>query len=191
MAIVASKIRWLGLALRCATRKPQSLSLEVKNMAWIDEQIDEYVESSFSLLESAQEKLEKEYGLGHFNRWDLDQEKEELTFSSSSGPEVICKVYALGSYGKGYWKWAWANSSLIEKFSSKSQIMRKLGTLSGLDIFENEAFEADENMPWEIAGMALKEIGGLGVYRCPSNSSDLFVVIENITSNKANSHGQI
>ena len=58
--------------------------------------------------------------------------------------------------------------------------MRKLGPLSGLDVFENEAFKADENMPWEIAGMALKEIGGLGVYRCPSKSSELFVIIDGI-----------
>jgi Family of unknown function (DUF6882) len=153
-------------------------------MVWTDAQIDEYVEDSLNLLESLQDKLEIEYGLGHFERWDLDQEKEQLTFSNSSGPEMICKVSALGTYGNGYWKWAWANSSLVDSFSCKSKIMRKLGPLSGLEVFENEAFEADENMPWEIAGMALKEIGGLGIYCCPSESSELFVVIESITSNK-------
>jgi len=153
-------------------------------MTWTDEQIDKYVEDSFNLLEAVQGKLEVEFGLGHFERWDLDQEKDELTFSDSSGPAIVCKVYALGTYGNGYWKWAWANSSLVDSFSNKSKIMRKLGPLSGLDIFVNEAFEADENMPWEIAGMALKEIGGVGVYRCPSKSSELFVVIESITSNK-------
>ena len=51
-----------------------------KNMTWTDEQIDEYVEDSFNLLESMQDKLEKEYGLGHFERWDLDQEKGRAYF---------------------------------------------------------------------------------------------------------------
>jgi hypothetical protein len=153
-------------------------------MTWTDAQIDEYVAESFKLLESVQGKLEKEFGLGHFERWDLDQESKDLTFSNSSGPAVTCKVYALGTYGSGFWKWAWANSSLLESFSIKSRKMKKLGPTSGLDVFELESFEADENMPWEISGMALKEIGGLGVYRCPSKTSELFVVIESITSNK-------
>lgn len=153
-------------------------------MTWTDAQFDEYVADSFNLLESVQDKLEKEYGLGHFERWDLDQEKRELTFSNSSGPNITCKVYALGTYANGGWKWAWANSSLLKSFSNKSKNMQKLGLLSGLGVFELEVFEADESMPWEIAGMALKEIGGIGVYRCPSKSSELFVVIEDITSNK-------
>jgi len=90
-------------------------------MTWTDAQIDEYVAESFKLLESVQGKLEKEFGLGHFERWDLDQESKDLTFSDSSGPAVTCKVYALGTYGSGFWTWAWANSSLLESFSIKKQ----------------------------------------------------------------------
>jgi len=154
-------------------------------MAWTDAQIDEYVAGAFKLLESVQDQLEKEYGFGHFERWDLDQESRNLTLSNSSGSAVTCKVYALGTYGGGFWKWAWANSSLLDGFSRKSNEMKKLASIIGLDVFEAESFEADENMPWEIAGMALKEIGGLGVYRCPSKQSELFVLIESITSNNA------
>jgi len=153
-------------------------------MTWSDEQIDQYVEDSYALIEAAQAKLEEEYGLGHFERWDLDQEKAELVFSNASGPEIVCKVFALGTYGGGFWKWAWANDSLLKSFSEKSTQLQKLGAVTGLDVFEQEAFEADEDMPWEISGMALKEIGGLGVYRCPAKSSGLFVVIEDIASRK-------
>jgi len=160
-------------------------------MTWTDAEIDEYVESSFKLLETVQDKLEKEFKLGHFDQWYMNQEKAELTFSNSSSSQVTCKVYALGTYGNGHWKWAWANSSLLDSFSNKSKIMQKLGSVSGLEIFELETFEADENMPWEICGMALKEIGGLGVYRCPSNTSGLFVIIESITSNNQQSQTRL
>ena len=153
-------------------------------MAWSEEQFDQYVEEAYALIESAQSKLEQQYGLGHFERWDLDQTTEKLVFSNSSGPAVTCNVYALGTYGGGIWKWAWANDSILPSFSQKSRGLKKLASLSGMDVFELEAFEADESMPWEISGMALKEIGGLGVYSCPSKSSSLFVVIDRVASNQ-------
>ena len=99
--------------------------------------------------------------------------------------QILQEMYGLlGTPGGGYWKWAWASSSLVEKFANKSRVMRTLAPLSGLEFFDLEAFEADENMAWEIAGMALKETGGIGIYRCPSKSSDLFVVIERVASNR-------
>jgi len=151
-------------------------------MTWTDAEIDKYIDSSFKLVETTQNKLEKEFNLGHFEQWSLNQEKAELTFSSPSKPQVSCKVFALGTYASGYWQWAWASASLDETFVSKSKIMQKLGTSSGLNLFESPAFKADESMPWELAGMALQEIGGIGVYRCSSTSSDLFVIIESIAS---------
>ncbi|MBL4638194.1 MAG: hypothetical protein JKY76_02415 [Proteobacteria bacterium] len=151
-------------------------------MTWTDAEIDKYIDSSFKLVETTQNKLEKEFNLGHFEQWSLNQEKAELTFSSSSKAQVTCKIFALGTYANGYWQWAWASSSLVDSFANKSKIMQKLGTVSGLNLFESAAFPADESMTWELAGMALKEIGGIGVYRCSSTSSDLFVIIESITS---------
>lgn len=153
-------------------------------MTWTDEQIDRYVEDSFQFLEEAQDRLQKDFGIGQYNRWDLDQETSALSFSDLNRPTLHCSVYALGTFGGGVWKWAWSNPSLIDSFSSTSRKMRELAAQSGLDIFEKDEFEADENMPWEICGMALREIGGLGVYRCPAKTSDLFVVITTVSSNQ-------
>lgn len=153
-------------------------------MTWTDEQIDRYVEDSVQLLEEAQDRLQKDFGIGHYDRWDLDQETSALSFRDSNRPPLNCSVYALGTFGGGVWKWAWSNSSMIDSFSNTSKKMRELAAKSGLDIFEMDAFEADENMPWEICGMALTEIGGLGVYRCPAQTSDLFVVITAVSSNQ-------
>ena len=153
-------------------------------MTWTDEQTDQYVEDSFQFLEEAQDRLQKDFSIGQYRHWNLDQETSVLSFIDSSRPTLYCSAYALGTFGGGVWKWAWSNSSLIDSFSSTSRKMQKLGAQSGLDIFEMDAFEADENMPWEICGMALREIGGLGVYRCPTKTSDLFVVITTVSSNQ-------
>lgn len=153
-------------------------------MTWTDEQIDRYVEDSFQFLEDAQDRLQKDFGIGHYDRWDLDQETAALNFSDSSRPTLHCTVYALGTFGSGIWKWAWSNPSLGDSFSATSKQMRELADKSGLEIFELDSFEADESMPWEICGMALREIGGLGVYRCPAKTSDLFVVITKVSSNQ-------
>ena len=49
-------------------------------MTWTDEQIDEYVEDSFNLLESVQDKLEKEYGMGLLSDRILIKKKKSLLF---------------------------------------------------------------------------------------------------------------
>jgi hypothetical protein len=78
-------------------------------MASTDEQVDEYVEDSIELLETAQVELEKKYGIARFERWDLYQDRGQLVFSDDTGVVLTCNVCAIGTYANGKWLWAWAN----------------------------------------------------------------------------------
>jgi len=101
-------------------------------MAWKDAQFVQFVEDSIDLLKKAQIDLEHNFGLGRFERWDLDQDREQLIFSDDTGLVISCGVYALGTIGGDYWKWAWTNSSLLEGLSTRSRGMQKLGPISGM-----------------------------------------------------------
>jgi len=50
-----------------------------------DDEFESFIEASVDNLEAKQNNLEEKYGLGHFDRYDLDVENEIITFSSSNG----------------------------------------------------------------------------------------------------------
>ena len=61
-------------------------------MAWTDEQVSEFVGDSIDLLEKAQIEIENKFSLGRFERWDLDQDLEQLIFSDDTGLLLNCDV---------------------------------------------------------------------------------------------------
>lgn len=61
-------------------------------MAWTDEQVSEFVEDSIDLLEKAQIEIENKFSLVRFERWDLDQDLEQLIFSDDTGLVLNCDV---------------------------------------------------------------------------------------------------
>lgn len=149
-------------------------------MSWTDAQIDAYFDDCFSKLESAQAALERRFNIGHYPRWNIDQTRGELIFSDEIATRLTCAVFALGTHGGEQWKWAWANPSILDAFSCKSRELQSLATETGLEIFQMNGFAAEEHMPWQLCGIALDRLGGMGVYRCPSSSADLYVIISDI-----------
>lgn len=65
-------------------------------------------------LQSAQTTLIDEFGLGDWERWDWDMEKQELVFSHEGRRRVIASVTFVGTYStnSGTWMWAWGNDSV-------------------------------------------------------------------------------
>jgi hypothetical protein len=145
-----------------------------------DAEFDRYVAESVDLFRSSAERMNNEYDIGQYEQWNLDQSRATLEFLRDSRIALSCRIIALGSYTSGSWKWAWANDSLLPQIAADSTKPKALKEKTGMDIFEMATFEATSEMPWEIAGMALREIGGLGIYRCPSRASDLFVLIKEV-----------
>src|SRR5688572_12372966 len=120
------------------------------------------------------------YGIGQYEQWSLDQPRGTLEFLRDSRIALSCPIIALGSFTAGSWKWAWANDSLLPQLTAESAKLKALKERTGMEIFEMASFEATNEMPWELSGMALRELGGLGAYRCPSRASDLFVIIKEV-----------
>ena len=149
-------------------------------MAMTNDQFDAFVADSVRLVQETAGALNSRYGIGDFNKWDLDQESATLVFSNDSKKRAVCSVAAIGSIAKGAWRWAWANSSILPPLSVESSKLKALAETTGMDIFSNESLVIDDDMPWELCGMALKELGGLGVYRCGTSEPSLFVIIKSV-----------
>ena len=149
---------------------------------WSDNQIDSYVDQCMKDMEALQDKLQAEFGFGSFERFDFDVPNGALIFSSGGQPKLRCEICFICSTQEslGTLQWAWANKSLPEDLTSESLHLKAMSEVTGLEIFSMPVWEASEQEGWEMAAIALKKLGGIGVYRCPTGDSVLFVLIKSV-----------
>jgi len=147
-----------------------------------DDEFDSFIETSFDNLEAKQSSLEEKYGLGHFDRYDLDVENEIITFSSSNGKRLKANFIPIGTFSpdKSSWMWAWNNQAFTGSLRAKSEKLQSLAELTGFEMFTNPTAEVDENMAWEMVAMSINVLESQGVYRAPANNLWYFYALDSI-----------
>ena len=123
-----------------------------------DAEFDSFVASCNAELEQKQAALEQRFRLGTHARWGYDGNTGLLTFADNRGITVVqAETTQIGSYSTNSqtWKWAWANGSIPDAQRVKSARLKGLYDVTGINVFQQEAFVADEQMPWEIAAMSV------------------------------------
>jgi hypothetical protein len=165
-------IRWLASALLFAA--PGAWSGEAE---WL-----RLLEASNANLEKTQRALESQFHLSDYERFDVAQDSGELVFSSPGKADVIAKVVFVGSYAfrSETWLWAWANSSINDSLTGKLAIVRKYGETHGLRQLTERGWSSNEDEGWELAAVVNCLLKGKGVYRAPSKSTVLWLVMTDV-----------
>ncbi|MFP8778342.1 DUF6882 domain-containing protein [Hydrogenophaga sp. RWCD_12] len=147
-----------------------------------DDEFQNFVDDCFNQLEKKQDYLQETFALGAHARWHVDQISEKLQFFDSTDRLVVqATVINIGSFAanSNTWKWAWANDSVPPGLRKKSEPLKELSTVTGLDLFSSvdPVSVEDENMAWEVAAMCVHHLNALGAYRAPSSSRPLAVFL--------------
>ena len=142
-----------------------------------DEEFDAFLAKVQDELESKQAELNSTYGLGEMKRWWFEQQDAKLQFFDRNDRLAVeADVIGIGSFSSksSSWKWAWSNPTFIPELRERALPLKQLEAFTGFDLFGNEgAFSiAGEAMAWELAAMAVHQLGALGCYRAPASSSD-------------------
>jgi hypothetical protein len=147
-----------------------------------DDQFQKYIDTCFEELEKKQQNLIDNFGFGSFDKYEHDFDKEELYFLNNGKVEVVAKIVPLGSFNSdsNTWMWAWANEAFPTELQLKSAQLKQLEEITGFEMFGNKMAEIEEDMTWEIAGMALNLLKFEGVYRGPANNTQYFYAMENV-----------
>lgn len=147
-----------------------------------DDEFESFIDTSIDNLEAKQSNLEEKYGLGYFDRYDLDVENEVITFSSSSGKRLKATFIPIGTFSpdKSSWMWAWNNQAFTDSLRAKSEKLQSLSDLTGFEMFTNPTAEVDENMAWEMVAMSIHILESQGVYRAPANDLCYFYALDSI-----------
>jgi hypothetical protein len=147
-----------------------------------DDEFESFIETSFDNLEKKQNSLEEIFGLGHFDRYDLDVENEIITFSSSDDKSVKANFIPIGTFSpdKNSWMWAWNNQAFTDSLRAKSKKLQSLSDLTGFEMFTKPTAEVDEDMAWEMVAMSVHVLKSQGVYRALANNLWYFYALDSV-----------
>ena len=142
-----------------------------------DEEFDAFLAKVNDELESKQAELNSSFGLGEMKRWWFEQESATLQFFDRNDRLAVeADVIGIGSFSSksSSWKWGWSNPTFTPELREKALPLKRLQACTGFDLFGNEGTFSisGEAMAWELAAMAVHQLGALGCYRALASSPD-------------------
>jgi hypothetical protein len=147
-----------------------------------DQEFDAYLGSALAELKSKQRYLETEFGLGRYDRFFVDYEKEELQFFSGDQVTLCFSIIAVGSHvpAKNSWRWSWSNPSLPDSIRKKASAVQQLSEITGFDLFRQPAASVDEAMAWEFVALSCRLFCAMGAYSMPQQHLRAYVLLASI-----------
>ncbi|HLJ84590.1 MAG TPA: hypothetical protein VKT51_10495 [Candidatus Eremiobacteraceae bacterium] len=146
-------------------------------------EFDKYKHEAVHLLASKNEALSERFGIFRFGDYYYDLDKGTVVFSSlAQDNQVVATIQAAGSISKrsSTWLWAWANDSLPVDIYKSLIGVREFGRANGLSILTQPTCVASEFTGWELTSVAARIVDARGIYRFPSEKSELFVLLTDI-----------
>jgi hypothetical protein len=149
-----------------------------------DPEFDAFLAARVEAFERKQDDLRGRYGLGTHARWDYDQPSGRLRFLNAAGRTVVeAAVTPISTWSAAAdtWQWEWANPAIVEPGRSQAARLRALyDATDGLECFHAELFDCDEVQAWQLAALAVGQLGAEGCYAGPAGVAVVFLAIDRI-----------
>ena len=128
----------------------------------------------------------KAWGLGTFDRWDIDQEVGDLVFSNADGTKAVAPAQIIGSFSTNdnSWLWAWDNPSIVDGLKLHSRKLREYGEQHGIEKLTTRKWTGTEDDAWAMAALAVRLCEAQGAYRGPAGTSYVFMTFGEVKISK-------
>lgn len=144
-----------------------------------DEQFDAFLDICYKELEEKQEKMFENYKIGTYEDYWFDQMTRTIQFKNNGCVGVEFYIVCVGTWAhkKDTWMWGWANSSFVQEIRFDAEKLKKLKEITGYELFEEEGFDCDETMAYELTAFAVHHLNAIGMYKIPGERSHLFLAL--------------
>jgi len=136
-------------------------------------------------LQEKNRRLEAEFRIGAWPRYDYDLDAGTLIFSESGVAKVVAEIQVVGttSAKAGNWLWAWGNAHWPADRIADAEQVRAFGETHGIgELVSNYVTDEDLNaLGWELTAVAIRVTDALGAYRPPSDTGALFLLYRTVT----------
>ena len=143
----------------------------------------EWADEAFDHLRAKQARLNEDYGIGAFDRYDYNLDAGFLTFSGEAGPKVIAAIQVVGTTSSKNWLWGWANSHWPVISVEDMPRVREYGVDHGIqELTEEFGFGKDlTGLGWRFTAVAVRLLDAVGAYRpSPTERGSIFLLIRSI-----------
>jgi len=147
-----------------------------------EEEFSDFAHEALHELMQLNENYHEQFRIGDYERWFYDLERGTLTFSHHGVPHVVAAIQVVGSLSTrtSSWLWSWANESIPKEMSNAFLAVREFGQRHNVLKLTQDYWEATEDEGWEMSAVAVRVLGGKGVYRCPGESGFLFLLLTDV-----------
>jgi hypothetical protein len=140
---------------------------------------EDLVHTSQRYLEECQGRLQQDYRLGSWPRYDWSQVTRQLIFSDGGRPKVAADMQFIGSFAvkPQTWLWAWSNDSIAAELREAVSAVRDYGEAHDLPHLTTPEWPAGEIDGWEMTSIAAFLLQAKGAYRSPNERSHMFMIM--------------
>lgn len=140
---------------------PQSMKLQAAGLA------------KFQSKENAAAK----WGVGSFERWELDQNHGIVKFVNADGTGIYAEAQVIGSFDplNQTWEWAWNNPYVAQPLKVDALKVKAYGEEKHLADLTTPKFSANESTALGFAGFALTIAAADAVYR--GKAADITIIV--------------
>jgi hypothetical protein len=169
-------------AMRHKVRLAGFLALLLTGCLGRSSEYEHYVHEACADLQRRQDKLIEEYQISTWERYDWNQDKQELVFSQQGQPKVIAKIQFVGSFSNrsNTWRWAWANDTVVPGMKQDVILVKAFGEQRGWKRLVTPQWNADEQDGWDMTAVAVRLLNAKGAYRTPDEDGLTFMIIKDI-----------
>jgi hypothetical protein len=121
-------------------------------------------------------RVESEFRIGSWPRYDFDLENHELVFSENGVPQVIADIRVVGTVQGDEWEWSWENPNLPHASTCEMSRVRTFGQNRNYERLTTAFLTADEFLGWECAAIAAYALDAKGAYRARTEVGFIYFV---------------
>jgi hypothetical protein len=137
-----------------------------------------------SAMRVKQDRLERDFRLGKYKRYDYDEGLGVIAFSDSDVVKVIADVQFVGDVSRrdSTWRWAWDLPYVMPEFAEASIKARRFGQWRGVPPLKTTGWNGDRTDGWEMTSLTAWIAGADGAYSAPSSDSSTytFLLLRNV-----------
>ena len=137
-----------------------------------------------SAMSVHQDRLQREYQLGAWPRFDYDEGTGILVFSQAGVAKVLADIQFVGEVSRrdSVWTWAWQLPYVKPTLARAASTSRRYGWFHGIAPLRESPWHGDGVDGWEMTALTGWLAGAEGGYRAPSSDSATytFLLLRNV-----------
>jgi hypothetical protein len=133
-------------------------------------------------LDAKTAALNTRFGLNHHDRYDVDLEKQTITFSTAGRPRVVARAILIATLSQASRAWAWGGYNKNLSASVREASAALADAVPEREIWEvsTPLFPADTATAWVLAALVCDRCRGEGVYSTPTAGGRAFLLLSEV-----------